>query len=47
VQAFVDGVGADANFLLTVDPVPCNPNLAGYSTENADLFKDRFNLTDF
>ncbi len=40
VQAFVDGVGDDANFLLTVDPVPCNPNLSGYSTENAELFKE-------
>ncbi|HBQ85607.1 MAG TPA: hypothetical protein DER33_10985 [Syntrophomonas sp.] len=39
VQAFVDGVGTDANFLLTVDPVPTNPNLAGYSDENAELFK--------
>lgn len=40
VQAFVDGVGDDANFLLTVDPVPCNPNTAGYSEENVELFKE-------
>lgn len=40
VQAFVDGVGKDANFMLTVDPVPCNPNLAGYSQENSALFKE-------
>lgn len=40
VQAFVDGVGADANSMLTVDPVPCNPNTAGFSAEYAAIFDD-------
>jgi len=40
VQAFVDGVGTDANFMLSVDPVPTNPNLSGYSAANAELFKE-------
>lgn len=40
VQAFVDGVGKDADFMLTVDPVPCNPNTAGFSAENAALFEE-------
>lgn len=40
VQAFVDGVGADANSMLTVDPVPCNPNTAGFSKEYAAIFDD-------
>lgn len=40
VQAFVDGVGKDADFMLTVDPVPCNPNTSGFSAENAALFDE-------
>ena len=40
VQAFVDGVGADANFLMTVDPVPCNPNTDGFSEEYAAIFDE-------
>lgn len=40
VQAFADGVGKDANFMLTVDPVPCNPNLDGFSDENAALYEE-------
>lgn len=40
VQAFVDGVGSDADFLLTVDPVPCNPKLDAYSEENQKLFEE-------
>jgi len=40
VQAFVDGVGADANYMLTVDPVPCNPNTEGFSEEYAAIFDE-------
>ncbi|HWQ73868.1 MAG TPA: ABC transporter substrate-binding protein [Syntrophomonas sp.] len=40
VQAFVDGVGADANYMLTVDPVPVNPNTAGFSQEYSDMLTD-------
>lgn len=40
VQAFVDGVGKDADFMLTVDPVPCNPNTDGFSAENKALFEE-------
>lgn len=40
VQAFVDGVGADADFMLTVDPVPVNANPAGFSAENAALLEE-------
>jgi branched-chain amino acid transport system substrate-binding protein len=39
-QAFVDGVGADADFIMTVDPVPCNPNLSGFSAKNVALYKE-------
>ena len=31
VQAFVDAVGDQVNYLLTVDPVPCNPRLDSFS----------------
>lgn len=40
VQAFVDGVGKDSDYMLTVDPVPCNPNTDGFSAENKALFED-------
>lgn len=40
VQAFVDGVGSDADYMLTVDPVPCNPNTDGFSSEYAALFDE-------
>ncbi len=40
VQAFVDGVGKDADFMLTVDPVPCNPNPDGFSEEYKAIFEE-------
>ncbi|WP_338833328.1 hypothetical protein MHLNE_22820 [Moorella humiferrea] len=40
VQAFVDGVGADANYILTVDPVPTNPNTAAFDLELANLYNE-------
>ena len=40
VQAFVDGVGKDADYLMTVDPVPCNPNTDGFSAEYAAIFDE-------
>lgn len=40
VQAFVDGVGEDANYILTVDPTPLNPNLDAFESELAELYKD-------
>lgn len=43
VQAFVDGVGADANYMLTVDPVPCNPNTEGFSEEYAAILDEFVN----
>ncbi len=33
VQAFVDGVGKDADYILTVDPVPCKFNTDALSPE--------------
>ena len=40
VQAFVDAVGDQVNYLLTVDPVPCNPKLDSFSEELQEVFKD-------
>jgi branched-chain amino acid transport system substrate-binding protein len=40
VQAFVDGVGDDANFLMTVDPTPLNPNLDAFDPELAELYEE-------
>ena len=40
VQAFVDAVGDQVNYLLTVDPVPCNPKLDSFSEELQTVFQD-------
>lgn len=40
VQAFVDAIGDQVNYLLTVDPVPCNPKLDSFSSEIQTVFKD-------
>ena len=40
VQAFVDAVGDQVNYLLTVDPVPCNPKLDSFSEELQTVFRD-------
>jgi len=37
VQAFVDGVGKDADYILTVDPVPCKFNTDAISPDLAVL----------
>ncbi|HWQ80035.1 MAG TPA: ABC transporter substrate-binding protein [Anaerovoracaceae bacterium] len=40
VQAFVDAIGDQANYLLTVDPVACNPKLDNFSPEIQTVFKE-------
>lgn len=40
VQAFVDAIGDQVNYLLTVDPVPCNPKLDSFSSDLQTIFKD-------
>ena len=40
VQAFVDAIGDQVNYLLTVDPVACNPKLDSYDQDIQDVFKD-------
>lgn len=40
VQAFVDAIGDQVNYLLTVDPVACNPKLDSFDAELQNVFKD-------
>lgn len=40
VQAFVDAVGDQADYLLTVDPVACNPKLDSFSEEIQDVYNE-------
>ena len=40
VQAFVDAIGDQVNYLLTVDPVPCNPKLDTFDPEIQEVFKE-------
>lgn len=40
VQAFVDGVGKDADYMLTVDPVPVDFNRSAVTPELAALYDD-------
>ena len=40
VQAFVDAIGDQVNYLLTVDPVACNPKLDSFSADLQAAFKD-------
>ena len=40
VQAFVDAIGDQVNYLLTVDPVACNPKLDSFDADLQAAFKD-------
>ncbi|MGI6076754.1 MAG: ABC transporter substrate-binding protein [Fastidiosipilaceae bacterium] len=40
VQAFVDAIGDQVNYLLTVDPVACNPKLDSFDPELQETFKE-------
>ncbi len=40
VQAFVEGVGVDANYIATVDPTPCNPNVSAFTPELQELWNE-------
>lgn len=40
VQAFVDGVGKDADYMLTVDPVPVDFNRSAVTPELAQLYDE-------
>lgn len=40
VQAFVDAIGDQVNYLLTVDPVACNPKLDSFDEDIQEVFKE-------